>query len=214
MAPETPLVTKDTVLLQTLTKPKRKAKLEMKGMTKAEGKEYQESKRQASFTQKKLKRFREWLDFARFIEYKPNDDVVDVLGHLAQESVILIIAEAKLLQSAWSAAAAASKKAAKEAGGVGVDINGGGGRGGGESGGPVGGGASSEHGAAARAGGTMPAIQLLERDKEDNYIGEQAVLEVSRRHERASEPLSMFRGGRVAPPQNSRTWLLGSSFNN
>ena len=60
MTPESPLVIHDKVLLETVTNPKRKAELDAKTMTKAEGKEHQESKKLSSFTQKKLKRFREW----------------------------------------------------------------------------------------------------------------------------------------------------------
>ena len=43
--------------------------------------------RQASFTFKKAKRFREWARFGAIMDSKPNDDVVDVLGFLTFEMV-------------------------------------------------------------------------------------------------------------------------------
>ena len=143
------------------------------------------------------------LDFTRFIEFKPNDDVVELLGHLATESVILIITEAKLLQAAWSAAATSKKKAKKRDAGAGV----GGGRANGvgvgvEAGSDESGignnGVGGAEDSVVRAGVLDRAAN--EKDSNGHYIGEEAVLEVSRRHERASEPMSLFRGGRVATP--------------
>ncbi|CAG8922978.1 unnamed protein product [Penicillium salamii] len=43
--------------------------------------------RQASFTYRKSKRFREWAGFGIVTESKPNDDIVDILGFLTFEIV-------------------------------------------------------------------------------------------------------------------------------
>ena len=50
--------------------------------------------RQASFTFRKGKRFREWAGFGTIIDSKPNDDVVDILGFLTFEIVQTITEEA------------------------------------------------------------------------------------------------------------------------
>ncbi|KAI9725578.1 MAG: Transcription initiation protein spt3 [Chrysothrix sp. TS-e1954] len=49
--------------------------------------------RQASFTFKKAKRFREWAGFGGVTDSKPNDDVVDILGFLTFEIVQTITEE-------------------------------------------------------------------------------------------------------------------------
>jgi transcription initiation protein SPT3 len=43
--------------------------------------------RQASFTFRKGKRFREWAGFGTIVDTKPNDDVIDILGFLTFEIV-------------------------------------------------------------------------------------------------------------------------------
>ncbi|KAG7781238.1 hypothetical protein KL930_000958 [Ogataea haglerorum] len=43
--------------------------------------------RQASFTFRKAKRFREWCGMAQLTESRPNDDVIDILGFLTFEMV-------------------------------------------------------------------------------------------------------------------------------
>ncbi|GMM28257.1 transcriptional regulator [Martiniozyma asiatica (nom. inval.)] len=50
--------------------------------------------RQASFTFRKGKRFREWCGLANITEGKPNDDVIDILGFLTFEMVCTITEEA------------------------------------------------------------------------------------------------------------------------
>lgn len=57
-----------------------------KNMTKEEYVFWSEC-RQASFTFRKTKRFREWAGFGVVTESKPNDDVVDILGFLTFEIV-------------------------------------------------------------------------------------------------------------------------------
>jgi len=50
--------------------------------------------RQASFTFRKGKRFREWAGFSQITEAKPNDDIVDILGFLTFEIVQVLTEEA------------------------------------------------------------------------------------------------------------------------
>ncbi|MCJ1310660.1 Transcription initiation protein spt3 [Agyrium rufum] len=50
--------------------------------------------RQASFTFRKGKRFREWAGFGIFTESKPNDDIIDILGFLTFEMVQTLTEEA------------------------------------------------------------------------------------------------------------------------
>lgn len=50
--------------------------------------------RQASFTFRKSKRFREWCGLAQIAESKPNDDVIDILGFLTFEMVCSLTEEA------------------------------------------------------------------------------------------------------------------------
>jgi len=55
-------------------------------MTREEYVHYSEC-RQASFTYRKAKRFREWANMSTYIDMKPNDDIVDILGFLTFEMV-------------------------------------------------------------------------------------------------------------------------------
>ena len=64
-----------------------------KGMTRDEYVHYSEC-RQASFTYKKAKRFREWAGFGVITDSKPNDDIVDILGFLLYDNVHTITEEA------------------------------------------------------------------------------------------------------------------------
>lgn len=64
-----------------------------KGMTKDEYVHYSEC-RQASFTYKKAKRFREWAGFGIVTDSKPNDDIVDILGFLLYDIVQILTEEA------------------------------------------------------------------------------------------------------------------------
>ena len=43
--------------------------------------------RQASFTYRKAKRFREFVNFGAYLDVRPNDEIVDILGFLAFEMV-------------------------------------------------------------------------------------------------------------------------------
>ncbi|KAG9286498.1 hypothetical protein G9A89_014664 [Geosiphon pyriformis] len=57
-----------------------------RAMTREEYVHYSEC-RQASFTYRKAKRFREWANMAAYIDMKPNDDIIDILGFLTFEMV-------------------------------------------------------------------------------------------------------------------------------
>jgi transcription initiation protein SPT3 len=57
-----------------------------RAMTREEYVHYSEC-RQASFTYRKGKRFREWANMSSIVEVKPNDDIVDSLGFLTYEMV-------------------------------------------------------------------------------------------------------------------------------
>lgn len=54
--------------------------------------------RQASFTFRKAKRFREWAGFAHLTDGKPSDDVVDILGFLTFEIVCSLTEEALIVK--------------------------------------------------------------------------------------------------------------------
>ncbi|GAM86495.1 hypothetical protein ANO11243_045090 [Dothideomycetidae sp. 11243] len=56
--------------------------------------------RQASFTFRKAKRFREWAGFGIVTEAKPNDDIVDILGFLTFEIVQTLTEEALRVKAA------------------------------------------------------------------------------------------------------------------
>lgn len=64
-----------------------------KGMTREEYVFFSEC-RQASFTFRKAKRFREWAGFGVVTDSKPNDDIVDILGFLTFEVVQRLTEEA------------------------------------------------------------------------------------------------------------------------
>ncbi|KAK4134140.1 TFIID-18kDa-domain-containing protein [Trichocladium antarcticum] len=71
----------------------RKADERTKAMTKEEYVTWSEF-RQASFTYRKGKRFREWAGFAVVTDSKPSDDIVDILGFLTFEMVQTLTEEA------------------------------------------------------------------------------------------------------------------------
>ncbi|KAI9144108.1 hypothetical protein BKA69DRAFT_1058305 [Paraphysoderma sedebokerense] len=69
-----------------------------RNMTKEEYMIYSDC-RTASFTHRKSKRFREWTNMSTFVDAKPNDDVVDILGFLCYEMVRKITEEALQVKS-------------------------------------------------------------------------------------------------------------------
>lgn len=80
-----------------------------RNMTKEEYVHWSEC-RQASFTFRKAKRFREWAQIAQLCDSRPNDDVIDILGFLTfeivcsltEEAMAIKIAEEKLLKKTLS----------------------------------------------------------------------------------------------------------------
>jgi transcription initiation protein SPT3 len=71
----------------------RKADERTKAMTREEYVTWSEY-RQASFTYRKGKRFREWAGFGHVTDSKPSDDIVDILGFLTFEMVQTLTEEA------------------------------------------------------------------------------------------------------------------------
>ena len=71
----------------------KKADERTKNMTKEEYVNFSEC-RQASFTFRKGKRFKEWAGFGVVTDSKPNDDIVDILGFLTFEIVQTLTEEA------------------------------------------------------------------------------------------------------------------------
>lgn len=64
--------------------------------------------RQASFTFRKGKRFREWAGFGTITDSKPNDDIIDILGFLTFEIVQTLTEEALRVKQAQDASRKAS----------------------------------------------------------------------------------------------------------
>lgn len=69
-------------------------------MSREEYMEYSEC-RQASFTYKKAKKFRDWLNPAQFIDYRLSDDVVEILGFLAWDMVRLLTERALAIKAVY-----------------------------------------------------------------------------------------------------------------
>ncbi|KAI9847618.1 MAG: Transcription initiation protein spt3 [Sclerophora amabilis] len=70
-----------------------------KGMTREEYVHFSEC-RQASFTFRKAKRFKEWAGFGTVTDSKPNDDIIDVLGFLTFDIVMTLTEEALRIKAA------------------------------------------------------------------------------------------------------------------
>lgn len=70
-----------------------------KNMTKEEYVHWSEC-RQASFTFRKVKKFREWAQISQICESRPNDDVIDILGFLTFEIVCSLTEEAMGIKAA------------------------------------------------------------------------------------------------------------------
>ncbi|KAI9793960.1 MAG: Transcription initiation protein spt3 [Piccolia ochrophora] len=77
----------------------KKADERTKNMTREEYVSWSEC-RQASFTFRKGKRFREWAGFGIVTDSKPNDDIVDILGFLTFEIVQTLTEEALKVKEA------------------------------------------------------------------------------------------------------------------
>lgn len=68
--------------------------------------------RQASFTFRKGKRFREWAGFGVVTDSKPSDDVIDILGFLTFEIVQWLTEEALRVKASEDASAKVNRRAA------------------------------------------------------------------------------------------------------
>ena len=88
-----------------------------KTMTRAEYVHYSEC-RQASFTFRKAKRFKEWAGFGIVTDSKPNDDIVDILGFLTYEIVQTLTEKALNVKAAEDT----SMKLSGKVGGYGEEI--------------------------------------------------------------------------------------------
>lgn len=67
----------------------KEADILTKNMSKDEYIEYSEC-RQASFTYKRAKKFKDWLNLQAYTDMKPNDDLIDILGFMAWDIVCRI----------------------------------------------------------------------------------------------------------------------------
>ncbi|KAH8195372.1 hypothetical protein TruAng_010453 [Truncatella angustata] len=94
----------------------RKADERTKAMTREEYVTWSEY-RQASFTYRKGKRFREWAGFGVVTDSKPSDDIVDILGFLTFEMVQTLTEEAlkiKEQEDLWKERTGASESNSKK----------------------------------------------------------------------------------------------------
>lgn len=93
-----------------------------KNMTKEEYVHYSEC-RQASFTFRKAKRFRDWAGFGIHTDSKPNDDIVDILGFLTFEIVQTLTEEALKVKAEEDLTKSRSGDTAAAAAAVAADSN-------------------------------------------------------------------------------------------
>lgn len=84
--------------LMALLKRLKMADDRTRNMTKEEYVHWSEC-RQASFTFRKAKRFREWAHIAQLCDLRPNDDVIDILGFLTFEIVCSLTEEAMAIKN-------------------------------------------------------------------------------------------------------------------
>lgn len=75
--------------------------------------------RQASFTYRKVKKFREWAGISYLTDSKPHDDIIDVLGFLTFEIVTCLTEEALKVKEQEEELEERSNKSKRQAGGSG-----------------------------------------------------------------------------------------------
>eukprot|EP00041_Stephanoeca_diplocostata_P035916 m.1283937 g.1283937 ORF g.1283937 m.1283937 type:complete len:82 (+) comp24778_c0_seq4:231-476(+) len=74
------------------------------GLAPQEQKQLTDAKRTMSFTLKKTKRFREWLNLGSLMEFKANDDFYETMGHLAwMISVEILEVAERVMNVLWIA---------------------------------------------------------------------------------------------------------------
>lgn len=79
-------------------------------MTREEYVHYSEC-RQASFTYRKARRFRDFVNFTAYLDVRPNDDIIDVLGFLSFEMVRSLCVTALEVRSQLSESSPDNKEA-------------------------------------------------------------------------------------------------------
>jgi len=87
----------DSIHMQEIESRLREADEVTKAMSRGEYMEYAEC-RQASFTFKKPKKFRDWLNLSNYIDMKPNDEILEILGFIAWEMVCRLTKTALLVK--------------------------------------------------------------------------------------------------------------------
>lgn len=90
----------DSEAQQIMSERLRNADLRTRNMTRDEYVHWSEC-RQASFTFRKVKRFREWCGLAHITDAKLQDDIMDVLGFLTFEIVANLTADALKVKERW-----------------------------------------------------------------------------------------------------------------
>lgn len=90
----------DTEAQQLMSERLRNADLRTRNMTRDEYVHWSEC-RQASFTFRKVKRFREWCGLSQITDAKLQDDIMDVLGFLTFEIVANLTADALKIKEKW-----------------------------------------------------------------------------------------------------------------
>jgi transcription initiation protein SPT3 len=183
-------------------------------MTREEYEHYSEC-RQASFTYRKAKRFREWANMASYIDMRPNDDIIDILGFLTFEMVTTLTETALKIkkeedekQRLYREAAVAAKNQDKtddgNAGGNG-NSNGNGAAGAGGSSGTGGAGTGGESNGGANGGNNGGGEDMdVDEDipglfspppSEQSPIQPCHIREAFRRLQRAPLPIKNYQGG-------------------
>lgn len=87
----------DSIHLYEIEQRLREADEVTKSMTREEYIEFAEC-RQASFTYKKPKKFRDWLNLGAHIDMRPNDEILEILGFIAWEMVSRLTKTALLVK--------------------------------------------------------------------------------------------------------------------
>ena len=87
----------DSIHLQEIEQRLREADEVTKSMTRQEYIEFAEC-RQASFTYKKPKKFRDWVNLGAHIDMRPNDEILEILGFIAWEMVSRLTKTALLVK--------------------------------------------------------------------------------------------------------------------
>ncbi|KAI8355247.1 transcription initiation factor IID, 18kD subunit-domain-containing protein [Mortierella sp. GBAus27b] len=180
-------------------------------MTREEYEHYSEC-RQASFTYRKAKRFREWANMSSYIDMRPNDDIIDILGFLTFEMVTTLTETALKVkkeedekQRMYREAAVAAKNQNKaDEGGAGSSTAAAGG-GNGESGSSGGAGGAGGSGDGANGGNSGSGDDMdVDEDipglfspppSEQSPLQPQHIREAFRRLQRAPLPIKNYHGG-------------------